>query len=106
MQKLRAATAAVDAGTYHEPQRMPLRDWLDIWYKEYCVHIKASSKDNYEKQLRLYIIPALGGMRLCNLQTHQIQAFINDLSRGKYSNSPLSAKSVKSAHGVLHTALK
>ena len=32
VQKLRAATAAVDAGTYHEPQRMTLRDWLDIWF--------------------------------------------------------------------------
>jgi len=39
---------------YHEPQRMTLRDWLDIWYKEYCVHIKASSMDNYDKQIRLY----------------------------------------------------
>ncbi|MBE5811813.1 MAG: site-specific integrase [Clostridiales bacterium] len=106
VQKLRAATAAVDAGTYHEPQRMTLRDWLDIWYKEYCVHIKASSKDNYDKQIRLYIVPALGGTRLCNLQIHHIQTFINDLSRGKYSESPLSPKSVRSAHGVLHSALK
>lgn len=85
---------------------MTLRDWLDIWYKEYCVHIKASSMDNYDKQIRLYIVPALGGMRLCNLQTHHIQTFINDLSRGKYSESPLSPKSVRSAHGVLHSALK
>jgi len=60
----------------------------------------------YDNQIRLYIVPALGGMRLCNLQTLHIQTFINDLSRGKYSESPLSPKSVRSAHGVLHTALK
>ena len=28
---LRAAVAAVDTHTYTEPQRMPLREWLDIW---------------------------------------------------------------------------
>lgn len=85
---------------------MLLRDWLEIWFTEYCVHIKESSKDNYEKQLRLYIRPALGGMRLCSLKTHHIQTFINDLSRGKFSKAPLAPKSVKSAYGVLHKALK
>ena len=28
-EKLRAVTASVDAGTYLEPQRMPLGDWLE-----------------------------------------------------------------------------
>ena len=32
--KLRAATAAVDAGTYMEPSRMTLGRWLDIWLEE------------------------------------------------------------------------
>ena len=36
-EKLRAVTASVDAGTYQEPQRMLLRDWLDVWLDEYCV---------------------------------------------------------------------
>ena len=42
-EKLRAATASIDAGTYLEPQRMFLRDWLDVWLSEYCGAIKAGT---------------------------------------------------------------
>ena len=85
---------------------MTLREWLEIWYAEYCVNTKASTKDNYEKQLRLYILPGLGGLKLCNLQTHHIQTFINKLMQGELSKEPLSSKSIRNAFGVLRTALE
>ena len=31
MQKLTAATAAIDSGTYIQPSKQPLGRWLDVW---------------------------------------------------------------------------
>ena len=101
-EKLRAATASVDAGTYLEPQRMFLRDWLDVWLSEYCGAIKPGTLKAYSDNVKNHIKPGLGTIRLCELQPHDVQHFINGLQRG---DKPLSAKSVKNIHGVLCKAL-
>ncbi len=100
--KLRGITAAVDAGTWQEPQRMPLGEWLDTWLAEYCLGVKPSTLKTYSDVVKNHIRPALGAVKLCELQPHMVQRFLNGLQRGA---SPLSAKSVKNVHGVLSKAL-
>ena len=39
-QKLKAATAAIDAGTYTAPSKMTVGDWLDIWTADYLGGVK------------------------------------------------------------------
>ena len=99
-EKLRAVTASVDAGTYQEPQRMPLGDWLEIWLDEYCGAIKPGTQKAYADNVKNHIKPALGAVRLCELQPHEVQRFINNLQR-----KTLSPKSIKNIHGVLCKAL-
>lgn len=101
-EKLRAVTASVDAGTYMEPQRMPLGDWLEIWLNEYCGAIKAGTLKAYRDNVKNHIKPGLGAVRLCELQPHDVQRFVNGLQRG---SKPLSSKTVKNIHGVLCKAL-
>ena len=100
--KLRAAVAAVDAGTYIEPKRMKLSEWLDIWLEDYCGAIKPGTLKCYTDDVRNHIAPALGTIRLCELQPHDVQRFINNLQRGAKSLSP---KTIKNIHGVLCKAL-
>ena len=100
--KLRAATAAIDAGTYLEPRRMQLSEWLDIWLSEYCGAIKPGTLKCYRDAVRNHIVPALGRVRLCELQPHDVQRFINSLQQ---IEKPLSAKTIKNIHGVLCKAL-
>ena len=99
-EKLRAVTASVDAGTYMEPQKMPLSEWLDIWLNEYCGAIKAGTLKAYRDNVKNHIKPALGAVRLCEIQPHEVQRFINSLQR-----KSLSAKTIKNIHGVLCKAL-
>lgn len=101
-EKLRAITAAVDAHTYIEPQKMPLGEWLDVWLGEYCGGIKAGTLKCYSDTVKNHIKPGLGAVRLCELQPHDVQRFINGLQRGK---KPLSAKTCRNVHGVLCKAL-
>lgn len=101
-EKLRAATASIDAGTYFEPQTMPLSVWLEIWLSEYCGAIKPGTLKAYSDNVRNHIRPRLGTVKLCELQPHTVQMFINGLQRGA---KPLSAKTVRNIHGTLCKAL-
>ena len=42
-QKLTAITAEIDDGTYMEPCRMTLDEWLDIWLRDYLTGVKPST---------------------------------------------------------------
>ncbi|MFR6094974.1 MAG: hypothetical protein ACLUIW_06155 [Dysosmobacter welbionis] len=54
----------------------------------------------YSSDIRLYIKPALGAVRLEALRTHTIQQFYNQLTAGTNGKRGLSAKTVKNIHGV------
>ena len=100
-QKLKAALAAIDAGTYKAPCKMTVAQWLDIWVAEYLNSVKPLTKHNYNKQVQKHLKPALGAARLEALDTHTIQRFYNSLIA-----SGLSPKTVKNIHGILHCALQ
>ena len=101
VKRLREITAAVDAKTYIEPQKMPLREWLDIWITEYCGAIKPGTVKIYQDNCKNHIVPALGAVKLAELQPHDVQRFINDLARAKH----LAPKTIRNIHGTLSKAL-
>lgn len=100
-QKLKATVAAIDAGTYKEPCKMTVAEWLDIWVSEYLKNVKPLTVQNYKKQVEKHLKPALGAAKLEALDAHTIQKFYNSLS-----DDGLSPKTVKNIHGVLHSALE
>ena len=107
LQKLKAATAAIDNGSYVEPSAMTVAQWLQIWSDNYLEGIKPSTAYLYRRSIALYLTPNLGAVKLCALKTQQIQAFYNDLLRpGKKNAEPLSPKTIKNIHGILHKALQ
>ena len=105
-QKLKAATAAIDAGTYTAPSKMTVGEWLDIWAKDYLGGVKPFTVASYTGQIRNHIKPALGAVKLEALNTHTIQGFYNRLGQPQKGKPGLSPKTVKNVHGVLHKALQ
>lgn len=101
-QKLAQITASIDTGTYKEPCRMTLGQWLDIWQKDYLRDVKESTAALHEMQIRLHIKPAIGAIRLEALNPHDIQELYNRMSDEK----GLSALTVKALHSTLHKALQ
>ena len=99
--KLQQATTQIDSGTYLEPSKMTVAQWLDLWLVEYTGGLKVNTAVSYETQIRMHIKPALGAVKLEKLTTPAVQSFYNDLQRKK----GLSAKTVKNIHGVLTRAL-
>lgn len=105
-QKLKAATAAIDAGTYTAPSKMTVGEWLDIWVTDYLGGVKPRTIDNYSAVARNHLKPALGAIKLEALEGHAIQTLYNRLTKGNGGAPGLSPKSVKNVHGVLHKALQ
>lgn len=98
-EKLQAAAVAVNDGTYTDPSRLTLGQWLDIWQREYLGGVKPNTARAYGSHIRNHIRPRLGAVRLVELHPHTVQNFINSLDR-------LSAVSVRAVYVVLHTALE
>lgn len=105
-QKLKEATSALDAGTYIAPNKMTVGEWLDIWQKEYLQDVKPRTVDSYRTTVETHLKPAFGAMRLEAFVTHEIQRFYNSLRKPRASKAPLSPKTIRNIHGVLHKALQ
>lgn len=124
-EKMQAAAAALNEGTYFEPSKMTLGEWLDVWTADYMGDKKFLTVKHYKAQIETHIKPSLGAAKLSQLSPHVIQRFYNDLlahgrtvpKRDKEGKAirkdgkpvleqvPLSAKSVRNVHGILTKAL-
>lgn len=105
-QKMREIAAELDAGTYHEPCKLTVGEWLDIWTKDYLTSVKPRTQDSYKTTVDNHLKPAFGAMKLEALGTHDIQQFYNRLKDGSGKQEALSPKTIRNIHGVLHKALE
>lgn len=104
--KLHAAIAALDAGTYMEPSKMTVGQWLEIWQREYLGNVKQSTAASYTSHIDTHIKPNIGAVKLAELKPHQVQAFYNKLTKSEQNPNGSSAKTVMNVHGSLHKAMK
>lgn len=125
-QKMQAALVDLNNHQYQEPTKMTVGEWLETWERDFLKGVKPSTRLNYTQHIRNHILPALGSRKLQKLSGLDIQRFYNQMLReggkirchdkdgnilkkdGKpiYESTPLSAKTVKNIHGVLHKALE
>lgn len=116
-----AAKAAMTAlradqlrGEYIDPRagRITLAAWIDSWWPSYAATLKPSALRSEGSRVRIHIIPALGHYALDDLDPLVIQRWVSDLSAGQrrpdgsWLRKPLSPKTVRNVHGVLHKILE
>jgi integrase len=100
-QELRDILTKINKGTYTEPSKITVKDWLDTWLWEYKKDsVKISTFTRYESLSRVHIIPSIGNYYVRDLRPEHIQKFIN--AKGKEGLSP---RSLKYIHVTLHNAL-
>lgn len=103
LKAMRQALASADNGTFIEPSKMTMEQWLNTWLEEYIKpSVKPLTYSAYKTSTTTHIIPALGKVRASSLNPTQVQKFYNDLLRTKQ----LSPKTIKNIHGILHKALE
>ena len=99
----------LSTGTYVEPSRIRLSDYLRRWLEDYARQ-KVSPKtfERYAQLINRNIVPELGGRKLAELRPLHIQAFYSEcLTQGrKDGRGGLSPQTVLHLHRVLHRALE
>lgn len=106
-EKLQAAAVAVNEGTYQEPSKMTVGEWLDIWLKEYLGNTKPHTQKSYKGVVENHIRPVIGAVKLSALTPAQVQKLLNSIESTKKTTmgDKVNPKTVKNIHGVLHSAL-
>ena len=85
---------------------MTVGEWLDIWVEEYLGGVKPATVASYKTIKNIHLKPNLGATKLAALNAHTIQSFYNGLTDPQRTENPVSVKTVKNVHGVLHKALQ
>lgn len=108
-EKLDKTRAELQAGTFAEPSKITLGEWLIKWLTVYVrPKVKPGSYANYDHIARTHIIPALGNIPLQYLRTNVIQEFYNQkIKNGRLNGKGgLSPRIIHLMHQVINGALK
>lgn len=119
LEKMKKIKADIQNNAYVEPTKITVKEWLDTWLN---ITIKESIKNttwlSYEAMIRLHIIPEIGGIKLMQLQTCDLQKLYNDkLKSGRKDKQKvdgkivtkaggLSPKTIRYIHTIISSALK
>lgn len=99
-QKMTAMQQAIDSGTYQEPSKTTVAEWLDEWMKTFCaVKVKPLTYSSYEVAIKNHIKPAIGAVKLQAVKGVHVQKLYNGMTA-----AGLSAKTVKNIAAILHKA--
>ena len=114
-------------GTYIEPSKYTVAQWLDEWYNKHVVgSVKLSTRVSYEMIIRQHLKPNFGHYKLKDLGSGTIQSAYNKMLKsgriiqkktkvkktdkseksGKATNKGLSEKTIRNIHLVLRKALQ
>jgi integrase len=106
--ELREKLRSVETGSYVKPERTSLGEYLKHWVDSYAVvHTSPRTAEGYQAIVNRYLIPALGGISLCELQPRHLEKYYADaLSHGRLDGKGgLSPRTVLHQHRLLSEAL-
>ena len=98
--KMREILANAEHGIMPAPERLTVATFLERWLEDDASRLDQYTVKNYTVNVRRHIIPAIGQIKLAQLQPAHVQGFYAAMQK-----QGLAAKTIRNAHGVLHTAL-
>jgi len=107
--ELREKLRSLETGAYVKPEKTSVGEYLRHWVDGYAMmHTSPRTAEGYQAIVNRYLIPALGGISLCELQPRHLEKYYADaLSHGRLDGKGgLSARTVLHQHRVLSQALK
>jgi len=105
--KLTQALTSIQNGTYTEPNKVTLQQWLHKWMGVFQEDISPNFYARRKDLIRLHINPALGKALLTKLKPSDIQQFYKDLAQnGRVDSSGgLATGTIRHIHNILKPAL-
>ncbi len=100
--KLSELLRQLDTGSYIQPGKVTLADYLTRWLAEYVKpNLSPRSYERYADIVTRCCIPKLGNIKLTQLKADRLQKLYTD-----WLESGLSARTVRYHHAVIHKALE
>jgi integrase len=97
----------LDTGSYVEPTKATLADYLDEWLVAIKPTVRDSTHHSYARNVRLHVLPTLGTVPLARVDAGSLNAlYARLLAGGKADGSGLSPRTVRYIHTILHRAFK
>jgi hypothetical protein len=106
-QALRKELAAVDKGTHVTPSRVTVEEHMNAWLA--ALRKEASTIESYRRNVRLHVIPYIGGVKLTALTGLRLSAHYRTLEasgRRDGRGSGLGPRTVRYVHTIIHAALE
>jgi integrase len=101
---LREAQGRASQGLHVSPVRTTVEKYLEDWLAG--LRVADTTAYSYRRKMNLYVIPALGSVRLQQLTTRQIDRLYRQLeASGGADGKPLSARTVRYTAMILRKAL-
>jgi integrase len=99
---------SIDEGSYIEPSKQSLGEYLDHWLDTMRPHLAGKTYERYKQIIDTDIKPKLGLIKLAKLQPVHLAEFYSwaQTSGRKRKEGGLSARTVLHFHRLLHCALK
>ena len=100
---LKAKQREVDTGTWIEPHRMTLREWVDTWLNDYADNTP-KTRAYYRQLCTLYALPTLGDCKLTSLNAIHVRRMLRQL-QDRQEKDALSPTTIAQALAVLRICL-
>ena len=99
--RLRGLLTSIEAGTYVQPTKLTVSEFLETWLRDYAaVNVRARTFERYQSIVRRHLIPSLGGVYLSQLQPSHVQA-----CHARALSGGLSPRTVTQHHRILVKSL-
>lgn len=109
VEKLHTILYQKQCGSYIQPSKLLLKDWLYQWLHSYAeITVRPSTYISYEGYIYNHIIPELGNLLVQQITPVIIQSFYNQkFESGRTDgNGGLSPKTIRNLHNMLHQSLE
>jgi len=88
------------------PKSITISEWCLRWLAYYSIGIKETTLSSYKSAIENHISRVIGKYRLNEVSAELLQLFYNSLHEGIGIKKPLSPKTIRNIHGVLHKSLQ
>ncbi|MEW6045890.1 MAG: tyrosine-type recombinase/integrase [Bacillota bacterium] len=93
--------AEIERGTYVEPSKLTVAEYLDMWLRDCAsASVRPTTLEGYEVMVRRHLMPELGDILLPRLTPLHVQGLYR-----KMTEQGLSPRTVRLAHAVLRQSL-
>lgn len=80
-QKANVLIAEIETKNFVNKNNITLKEWIEVWLKDYTGNLKVSTYRSYQNVIKRYIFTWFGDMKIQSITPQVIQNFISDISK-------------------------